>query len=54
MHENVLYQHREIIQLKDVIWDSRVFQTVGSGYHRLYMTGSHVSTTDLDPNFPDY
>lgn len=41
-----VYQHREIIQLKDVIWDSRVFQTVGSGYNRLYMRGSHMSITD--------
>lgn len=30
-----MYQHREVIELKDVIWDSRIFQIVGSGYHRL-------------------
>lgn len=30
-----MYQHREVIELKDVIWDSRIFQIVGSGYHCL-------------------
>lgn len=30
-----MYQHREVIELKNVIWDSRIFQIVGSGYHRL-------------------
>lgn len=41
-----MYQHREIIQLKDVIGDSRVFQTVGSGYNCLYMTGTDISIKD--------
>lgn len=30
-----MYQHREVIELKDVIRDSRIFQIVGPGYHRL-------------------
>lgn len=32
----IIYQYRKVIQLKDVIWDTRVLQVVGSGHHRLH------------------
>lgn len=32
----ILYQHRKVIKLEDVIWDSRVFQVVCSGYQCLH------------------